>query len=84
MEGFISIILGSFIGYFLVKKQMEKRLFMILTKSGLFTEEQLGVLMHYYRDYSKICKEVDKRQRDNALKMECDYRLKVDDKQKKL
>ena len=84
MEVFFSIILGAFIGYFIIKRNMEKRLFMILTKSGLFTEEQLGVLMHYYRDYSKICKEVDKRQRDTALKMECAYRLNVDDKQKKL
>lgn len=84
MGGFISIILGAFIGYFIIKKQMEKRLYMVLTKSGLFNEQSLGAIMAYYRDYDKICKEVAKQQKNAALKMEADYRMRVDEKSKKL
>ena len=75
MQVFFGFLVGALIGYFMIKKSMEQRLFMILTKTGLFSEEQLGFLMSYYRDYKKICKEVEKKQRDEALRMEANYRL---------
>ena len=75
MQIFVGFLVGGFFGYLMIKKSMESRLYMILTKMGLFNEEQIHFIMSYYRDYKKICKEVDKNMRDEALRMEMDYRL---------
>lgn len=75
MSVIIGLIVGLILGFCFIKKQMDQRLYMILKKSGM-TDQQVDGFMAYYRNYSKIQKEADKLMRDNALKMEADYRLR--------
>lgn len=84
MGGFISIIFGALIGYFIIKKQMEKRLYSILVKMGVFAPEQLQLVMDYYTNYNRVVKDAKKKQYDEMMKLECAYHLRNEDKSKKL
>lgn len=86
MEVVIGAFLGMLFGYFMIKSQMDKRLYMILSKSGM-NEQALQEFMAYYRNYNKIQKEADKKAKEKALSLEVEYRLakdKVDSKAQRL
>ena len=86
MEVIIGLLLGLFGGYVYIKSAMEKRLFMIMSKSGM-SEQALTEFMAYYRDYNKLQKEANKKAKEKALALEVEYRLnkeKVDSKAQRL
>ncbi len=74
MQVFIGLLGGAVFGYIMMKRNMDKRLYLILTKCGL-PEQELGVIMSYYRNYNRICKEVAREQRNQATKLEANYQL---------
>ena len=84
MNVVIGLVVGMFGGFLFIRKQMDQRLYMILSKTGIFNEEQLAALMSHYRNYNKILKEARKRYKEAAIEMETKYLLDQDKKSQKL
>lgn len=77
MNYLLGIILGAFVGYLMIKRNMDKKYYMILLKSGL-PQDTIDTLYSYYKNYDKLVKEVAREQREKALQLERNYSLKCE------
>jgi uncharacterized protein YneF (UPF0154 family) len=73
MQVFFGLILGAFGGYFLINNIMKKRLYSIFVKMG-FSDSEVSNLMEHYTNYDKYQKEAKKKQHEQIMKLEMDYR----------